>query len=223
MNLLLIEPNRKNANKLKKLISPYFQIDHIVEPLEAIPRIRNKPYNLLLSKIQLPTLNGISLSALIKRENKDLPIILLNGERDEKIKSEIHSLGIEEYLEEPVDEQILLFKMLSLAKKTQKQTSKNYLQTKTLFLDINNEKTLYKGKIIQLYRKEFELLTFLIKNRAKVLTKTEILEYLWGYDVTAITSTVEVHVYRLRKKLMKRTRKNHIQTIARVGYQFSDD
>lgn len=187
-------------------------MQQVSEPLHLLEAIKWElsPAIIMIDN-RMPGLAGISLAVLVRKQSPSSQIALFDPLQDMAVKKECRHHKIT-YVSDMKKAECLIQEWCAVTVRPQDNISK-------MSLDYNQYSASYENKKIPLYKKEFELLQFFLRNSHRVLTRTEILEHLWGYDITAMTNTIDVHVHRLRKKLEKYTQKKYIQTIHSVGYR----
>lgn len=192
--------------------------------VEALKLAKQNPDAIILD-IMMPEMNGIEV---IKELNKDsitasIPVLLLTakgGETDEIIGLEV---GADDYIVKPVKIGKLIARVHAcLRRKEQFEkraiNGKNILKYKSLEVDVNSYTVKIGSKKINLPRKEFETLVYLMKNKDRVLTRSSILDAVWGESVHVVDRTIDVHIRKIREKLGEYA--NCIETVAGVGYKF---
>ncbi|WP_267406715.1 MULTISPECIES: response regulator transcription factor [unclassified Chryseobacterium] len=226
MNVLIIEDNIRVSSLLKRgLESQGYQIYISEDAEDALVMVDKIVFDLVITDIMLPNMNGIELSRIIKQKNPDLPIIMLTalGTIDEKIEG--FDAGADDYMVKPFEIRELyarikavLLRKSSLPKKNEVSNSIDY---QNLTVNKNTNRVFRNGKEINLTPKEFKLLVFLISNAERVLSREEIAENVWGNHFDTGTNYIDVYIAYLRKKIDKDFDEKLIHTKPGMGFIFT--
>ncbi|MEA4815859.1 MAG: response regulator transcription factor [Lachnospiraceae bacterium] len=175
---------------------------------------------LVLLDLMLPEMDGYSVCSEIRKVSK-VPIIMLTakGETFDKVLG--LELGADDYMVKPFEPKELVARVKAAVRRYEYEPNKeeNKLVFDNLEINIANYSVTYNGETIDLPPKEFELLSFLAKNKNQVFSREQLLEKIWGYKYLGDTRTVDVHVKRLREKFGEEENWA-IKTIWGVGYKF---
>ncbi|HEY4787726.1 MAG TPA: response regulator transcription factor [Bacteroidales bacterium] len=181
-------------------------------------------YDLILLDINLPVLNGFQLCAIIRETNTSIPILILTalGRMEDKLQG--FECGADDYLPKPFDFKELLARIKSLLKRVQLRPSVAGI-IKIADLEINRDaKTVSRnGKSIDLSSREFNLLEYLALNKGKVISRTELLEKVWGQKFDVSSNVVDVYINFLRHKMDTGFASQLIQTRVGLGYVLKDN
>jgi two-component system alkaline phosphatase synthesis response regulator PhoP len=152
-----------------------------------------------------------------------VPIIMLTARTEEEDRISGLDLGADDYVSKPFSVKELIARVRAVLRRTgARDEQEQVLAAGPVEIDLPAHRVLVAGEPVELTRKEFDLLTALIRSRGRVLTRDHLLERVWGYAYPGETRTVDVHIRRLRKKLGDRV-KDHIETVVGVGYRFRSD
>lgn len=192
---------------------------------DALVIIGKIDFDLIITDIMLPKMNGIELSRSIKQKDPDLPIIMLTalGTIDEKIEG--FDAGADDYMVKPFEirelyariKAILLRKPIAHSKKQEL----NVLEYHDLTINKNTNRVFRNGQEIDLTPKEFKLLFFLMSNTERILSREEIAENVWGNHFDTGTNYIDVYIAYLRKKIDKNFDEKLIHTKPGVGFIFT--
>lgn len=192
---------------------------------DALVIIGKIDFDLIITDIMLPKMNGIELSRSIKQKHPDLPIIMLTalGTIDEKIEG--FDAGADDYMVKPFEirelyariKAILLRKPIAHSKKQEL----NVLEYHDLTINKNTNRVFRNGQEIDLTPKEFKLLFFLMSNTERILSREEIAENVWGNHFDTGTNYIDVYIAYLRKKIDKNFDEKLIHTKPGVGFIFT--
>jgi DNA-binding response OmpR family regulator len=182
-------------------------------------------YDLLISDIILPQLNGIEVCREIRLAKPDLPIILLTalGTTDDKVEG--FDAGADDYLVKPFDFRELLVRIRAVMNRKSGKLTVNTSFIRYADLEINNQtKTVSRsGKIINLTPKELKLLEYMMQNSERVLSRTEIAEKVWDTHFDTGTNFIDVYINYLRKKIDKDFTNKLIHTKPGLGFIFKEE
>ena len=211
MSKILIVEDEKNISKLIQdtLSLANYQFDCSFDGEDALKKLNENTYDLILLDIMLPKLDGFQI--VEQMENKDVPIIFLSAKNDVSTIVKGLKNGGKDYITKPFEPLELLARIeLRIENKNEKEY--NFRNIK-----INeNARTIYKNEeIVYLAPKEYELFILLVKNQNRVLTRDEILNKVWDINAQIETRTVDYHIQQLRKKL---DLKENIVTVNKIGY-----
>ena len=226
MKILIIEDNLRVSSLMKRgLESQGYEIYISEDAEDALVFVERIDFDLIITDIMLPQMNGIELSKLIKQKHPDLPIIMLTalGTIDEKIEG--FDAGADDYMVKPFEirelyariKAILLRKPIAHSKKEES----NILEYQDLTINKNTNCVFRNGIEIELTPKEFKLLSFLMSNTERILTREEIAENVWGNHFDTGTNYIDVYIAYLRKKIDKNFDEKLIHTKPGVGFIFT--
>nr|WP_295286870.1 response regulator transcription factor [uncultured Blautia sp.] len=175
--------------------------------------------DLILLDIMLPGEDGYSILERLKasQETKDIPVIMVTAKEAEYDKVRGLEAGADDYITKPFGMMEFVARVKAVLRRCSKQEEDRELIYDELKLSVGKHKVYWKNEKVELTRKEFELLQYLMENKGLVMTRNQILCHVWGYDFDGETRTVDVHVRTLRQKL--RDAGNLIETVRGVGYR----
>lgn len=216
MAKILIVEDEINISKLIQdtLSLANYEFDCSFDGEDAIKKIKEYQYDLILLDIMLPKLDGFEIIKQI--ENENIPVIFLSAKNDVSSIVKGLKLGAQDYMTKPFEPLELLAR---IELRIKKQEEKEY---HVWDIKVNlDTRTVYKGEeIVYLAPKEYELLLLLLKNQNRVLTREEILNEVWEINAEIETRTVDYHVQQLRKKLEL---KDKIVTVNKIGYRLKGE
>ncbi len=228
MNVLIIEDNIRVSSLLKRgLESQGYQIYISEDAEDALVMVDKIVFDLVITDIMLPNMNGIELSRIIKQKNPDLPIIMLTalGTIDEKIEG--FDAGADDYMVKPFEIRELYARikavLLRKSSSPKKNEVSNSIEYQNLTVNKNTSRVFRNGKEINLTPKEFKLLVFLISNAERVLSREEIAENVWGNHFDTGTNYIDVYIAYLRKKIDKDFDEKLIHTKPGMGFIFKHE
>ncbi|KOO46354.1 response regulator transcription factor [Priestia koreensis] len=222
MKKILIIEDEKNLARFIELECKYEGYDVSVEydGRTGVEVALNNEWDLILLDIMLPGLNGLEVCRRV-RALKDTPIIMLTA-RDSVIDrvSGLDS-GADDYLVKPFAIEELLARIRSLFRRLEHQDhgkSGHRYQYKDLVVEEDSRLVKRDGEIINVTKREYDLLVTFMENKNVVLTRDLLLERVWGYDTEVETNVVDVYVKYLRNKVDRKGEPSHIETVRGMGY-----
>ena len=191
----------------------------------ALDRILKGGFDLVLLDVMLPEMDGMEICRKV-RETSDVPIIMLTARDEVSDMVSGLDLGADDYITKPFDMQELLARIRRALRSHYKESTtedddNERLTIKDLIMIPSRYEGRVKGEFVQLTKKEYDLLYYLMTHRDRAVTRDELLENIWGYEYTGDTKVVDVYIRYLRHKIDERFGVKTIQTIRSVGYLFS--
>jgi heavy metal response regulator len=223
MRILLVEDDIGASRFIRKgLQEEGNTVDVAFDGEEGLHLATSQTYDLIILDIMLPEISGFALLKDARKKGVMIPVIFLTA-RDEK-KNVVHGLelGADDYLIKPFSFPELLARIKAVLRRGQKDIALSKLTVADLTLSIMNRTARRAGREIELSTKEFTLLEYLMRNAGQILTRTMILEQVWGYDFDTSSNIIDVHINRLRMKIDKDFPAKLIHTIKGVGYVLKD-
>ena len=219
MRILVVEDDKGTARFIKKGLSEEgFMADAISGGEEGLFMATTEIYDLIILDVMLPEINGFEVLRAIRQKGVSTPVLFLTA-KDEK-EDIIHGLdlGADDYLVKPFAFAELLARIRAVLRRGQTSDQMQKLIIADLVLDRVTRQARRNDKVIELTAKEFQLLEYMMRNAGQILTKTMILDRVWGYDFDTQSNIIEVHVNRLRTKVDKDFSTKLIHTVRGVGY-----
>lgn len=181
--------------------------------------------DLILLDLMLPGLSGTEVCRQI-RSKSQVPIIMLTAKDTEIDKVVGLELGADDYVTKPYSSRELIARINAVLRRAQNpdiEIENGIIAIGPVRLDIDRHQMSLDGKAVALPLKEFELLEFLMRNSGRVLTRTQLIDRVWGSDYFGDTKTLDVHVKRLRAKIeVDPANPVFIQTVRGLGYKFEN-
>jgi DNA-binding response OmpR family regulator len=220
MKLLVVEDEPKVASFLKQgLEEQQNEVTVVYDGYFAKKMATENVYDVILLDVMIPYLNGLEVAKELRSNGIKTPILMLTalGSIDEKVSG--LDAGADDYLVKPFEFKELLARLRALTKRyTDNMGDQRVLKLEDLELDLDRKVARRGGKTIDLTAKEFALLEYLIRNKNRVISRSEILEKVWdaGFDTT--TNVIDVYINFLRKKIDKEFSTKIIHTMVGMGY-----
>jgi DNA-binding response OmpR family regulator len=222
MNVLIVEDEKGLALEIDEFLSHEgFTIEHARTKTTAAEKIFVNSYDFILLDLNLPDGDGFDLLQTLKRlKNREDAVIILTarGAVDDKIRG--LEQGADDYLAKPFSLNELLARMHAITRRKHRLES-NDIKVKEFKMNIQNRTVHYNAERINLTKKEFEIFNYLVLNKNRVISRTNLTEHVWG-DVLEINSDsnfVDVHVKNLRKKLSQFEPIDWFETVSSIGYR----
>lgn len=222
--ILLIEDEQAYGELvIQYLNSQDFQVDHATNGLHALQLLKDNKYQAIILDLTLPDMDGLDICKNI-RTNHGIPILILSARDDIADKITGFDNGANDYVVKPTSLKELSLRLKNLIKRTPNSAFRsatfllNQLEFNTKKLTIKNHTN---KETEQLTIKEASTLEYLCLNHNQILTRSEIIDHVWGNSIDPMTNTVNVVINNLRNKLTKIKLGEYIQTIHGIGIKFS--
>ncbi|MEZ2339257.1 response regulator transcription factor [Mucilaginibacter sp. RCC_168] len=224
MNVLIVEDEKGLALEVDEFLSHEgFTVEHARTKKSAEEKIFVNNYDFILLDLGLPDGDGFGLLKMLKglEKREDAVIILTaRGAVDDRVMG--LEQGADDYLAKPFSLSELLARMHAITRRKHRLES-NDINIKGLRVNIQNRTVMYNEERINLTKKEFEIFNYLVLNKNRVISRTNLTEHVWG-DVLEINSDsnfVDVHVKNLRKKLSQYIPIDWFETVRSIGYRIN--
>lgn len=219
VRILIVDDEEKIRNIIKKYaINEGFDIFEASDGIGAINIVNNNNIDIIVMDIMMNPIDGYETSRQIKII-KDIPIILLSALGSEYDKIKGFEIGIDDYVVKPFSPKELMFRIHAILNRVNKDNDTYKInglvinfKARTLKIDNTN---------IDLSYKEFELLSYLVRNAGRAINREELIEAVWGLDFYGDDRTLDTHIKLLRKHMLDYSK--YITTIRGVGYRFETD
>ncbi len=223
MRILLVEDDLKIASfVLKGLKAAGFALDHASDGERGLHMALTEPYDAAIIDIMLPKLDGLTVIERMRREKVNTPVIILSakGSIDDRVKG--LQTGSDDYLTKPFAFSELLARVQALIRRAGGISEPTRLSVGDLSMNLLTREVIRGGRKIELQPLEFSLLEYLMRNAARVVSRTMIMEHVWDYNFDPQTNVVEARICRLRDKIDKGFADKLIHTVRGVGYVLKD-
>lgn len=224
--ILIIEDEGKIADTLQQsLLENGYLADVAYDGDTGLSLFRVHHYDLIILDINLPGKNGYELCKEFRSVNQDVPIIFLTALIGFNDKAQGYNSGADEYVVKPFEFKELLLKIKVFLKRNlvTRQDNKNCkLKAGDLELNLETKTVIRNNKAISLTTKEFQLLEYLLRNKNKILSRSEIAHHVWEIDFDTNTNVIDVYINYLRNKVDKDFDSKLIKTQVGMGYILKD-
>ncbi len=216
MKILIVDDEQLIREVIKEYCNnEHYETSECDNGIDAIEMIKNNDYDCIILDIMMPKMDGLSAYKQIK-EIKDIPTIILSARGDEYDKLLGFDLGVDDYLTKPFSPKELIARIKAVTKRVKED--KDEFIYKDLKVDFKGYTIKINNKELSVTPKEFEILSYLIKNKNVAVSRENLLEAIWGYDFFGDDRTIDTHIKMLRSNLGKY--RDIIHTVRGVGYKF---
>lgn len=219
MNILLVEDDLRVSELIKRgLDEQGFNTTQAYDGLTGKKLILTQEFNLLITDIILPEINGLDLCKEVRNLKPELPILMLTalGTTDDKIEG--FDAGADDYLVKPFEMRELVARIKAILKRSLKNKSGIILRFSDLEMNLKTKIVKRNNKELNLTLKEFKLLEFLLQNQERVISRKEIAEKVWNTHFDTGTNFIDVYINYLRKKVDKEFDNKLIHTKSGMGF-----
>ncbi len=223
MYLLIVEDERRLAQLVRRVLEEEgHTVDTAYDGEEGLAMAMEGSHDVVILDILLPEIDGIEVCQSLRRNKVDTPVLLLTAL--DSVEDRVRGLdaGADDYLPKPFAFQELLARVRALGRRKVQARDPSELRVDDLALDLRRRRAERGGRTIELSPKEFSLLEFLMRNQGRVVTRTQILDHLWGYDYATDSNLVDVYVAYLRRKVDRGDGRKLIRTVRGIGYALGD-
>lgn len=223
--ILIIEDDKRVADLLKTgLEENGYQTMVAYDGIMGLRLFQSNHFQLVISDIILPKLNGFELCREIRKHNENIPVLMLTalGTADDKLDG--FNSGADDYMVKPFDFRELIARVKVLLKRNTGIPSSlpEQITYSDLSVNLKLQEVRRKGQIIKLSPKEYNLLVYMIENAEKVISRVEIAEKVWHTHFDTGTNFIDVYINYLRKKVDKEFNQKLIHTKTGIGFILSD-
>ncbi|MTK14160.1 MAG: response regulator transcription factor, partial [Clostridiaceae bacterium] len=216
--ILVIEDEESIASFIQlELNHEGYIADVAFDGIEGLNKVKKNTYDLIILDIMLPGINGIEVCRKV-RQFSDIPIIMLTAKDDVSDKITGLDMGADDYMTKPFIIDELFARIRANLRIKYDENSKSILKAKDLIMDLDKHQVTRSGRHIELRKKEYDLLEYLLINKEIVINRDQILEKVWGYEYFGDTNVVDVNIRYLRSKVDDPFEDKLIQTVRGVGY-----
>lgn len=224
--ILIVEDEQKIARFLQlELEHAGFNVAIEINGRKALDRIIQEDFDLVLLDVMLPEMDGLEVCRRV-REISQIPIIMVTAKDDVEDKVMGLDTGADDYITKPFAIPELFARIRASFRKSmvihKKALVEDELKVKDLILFPSRYEAQVNGEIVELTKKEYDLLEYLVRNKNVVLDRERILQEVWGYEYMGDTNVVDVYVRYLRSKLDESFGQKYIYTVRGVGYVVKD-
>ena len=218
MKILVVEDER-DLNRIitKHLKKNNYSVDSCFDGQEALDFISYSEYDLIITDIMMPNVDGYEFIDKLRANKNDTPVIMLTAK--DTLEDKIMGLdsGTDDYIVKPFEFDELLARIRVLMRRNYGLAT-NIIQIEEVTLDLAKKQVAKSGEIIDLTGKEYEVLEYLMKNKGSILSRDQILNHVWDYEYEGASNIVDVIIKNIRKKLDRGEGNTIIYTKRGLGY-----
>jgi two-component system, OmpR family, response regulator len=223
MYILVVEDERRLAQVVRRVLEEEgHTVDVAHDGEEGLAVATDGSHDVIVLDVLLPQMDGFEVCRALRRERVDTPILLLTAldSVDDRVRG--LDAGADDYLPKPFAFQELLARLRALGRRKVQAREPTTLEVDELRLDLRRRRAERNGRTIELSPREFSLLEFLMRNEGRVVTRTQMLDHVWGYDYATDSNLVDVYMAYLRRKVDYGDDRKLIRTVRGVGYAIGD-
>ena len=218
MKILVVEDER-DLNRIitKHLKKNNYSVDSCFDGQEALDFISYSEYDLIITDIMMPNVDGYEFIDKLRANKNDTPVIMLTAK--DTLEDKIMGLdsGTDDYIVKPFEFDELLARIRVLMRRNYGLAT-NIIQIEEVTLDLAKKQVTKSGEIIDLTGKEYEVLEYLMKHKGSILSRDQILNHVWDYEYEGASNIVDVIIKNIRKKLDRGEGNTIIYTKRGLGY-----
>lgn len=216
--IVIIEDTEKIREELKTFLNRYGYEAAAPENFENIivDTLTEEP-DLILLDINLPIFDGYYICREI-RKTSDVPIIVVTSRDNEMDELMSMNLGADDFITKPFNTQILLARIETILRRVSGSSLRDSIFYNDLKLNLSNGSVMYNGMTAELTKNELKILSCMIKNKGKIVSRDDLMDFMWNSDVFVDDNNLSVNITRLRKKLEGVGMKENIETRRGLGY-----
>jgi DNA-binding response OmpR family regulator len=221
MHILFVEDESRIANFVRAgLKEQGIVVDYCDNGDDGYIRAMENEYDVIVLDIMVPGKDGLFILKHLRREGRNVPVILLTARNELDDRLEGLNLGADDYIAKPFFVEELVARIHAVVRRSMGDRQ-NLLCVGSLKLDRITREVTCNQQIVELTTREFNLLEYLMRSPGRVFTRMQILEHVWGYDFNPNTNVVDVCIQRIRKKIDPISGTVWIESVRGVGYRFS--
>ena len=198
-----------------------FKVGLAEDAKQAYPIIIDTPPDLILLDWMMPGTSGIELLRRLRRDEINVPVIMLTAKVEEASKISGLDSGADDYIAKPFSPRELVSRVKAILRRTSEESMKEVIFAGALKLNQLNRRVNIGDTMVSLGPTEYKLLQFFLTHQDRVYTRDQILDNVWGRNVYLDERTVDVHIRRLRRAISIAGHENYVQTVRGAGYRFS--
>jgi len=220
-NILIIEDEETLRSTLSvRLRGEGYVVDSASDGIGGFDKATTQPFDLIILDIMLPGIDGVEVCRQMRAERIMSPVLMLTARGSVEDRVTGLNVGADDYLTKPFAMEELLARINALLRRRDQRFDENpRLSVGDLTLDLVGHEARRDGHVIELTAKEFALLEYLMRHPGRVLTRTQIVDAVWRYDMEALSNVVDIYIHYLRDKVDQGFSRPLIKTVRGVGYK----
>lgn len=221
MHILVVEDEQRLAGLLKRvLVEERHNVDVVYDGNTGLELAESDTYDVVILDVMLPGLDGMAICKQMRQDAVMTPVLMLTARGAIEDRVQGLNVGADDYLTKPFAMEELLARVNALLRRRDRHFEvATQLHIADLTLDLVSHEARRAGRIIELTAKEFVLLEFLMRHPGQVLTRTQIIDAVWRYDLENLSNVVDIYIHYLRDKIDQGFARPLIKTVRGVGYK----
>jgi DNA-binding response OmpR family regulator len=220
MHILIVEDEQRLASLVRRvLMEERHVVDIANDGPSGLALAATDTYDLVILDLMLPDMDGLEVCRRLRAGSVRVPIIMLTARGAVEDRVAGLEVGADDYLTKPFAMQELLARVKVQFRRGRSPVAETQLKVTDLTLDLLRHEAQRAGRVIQLTAKEFALLEFLMRHPGQVLTRSQIVDHVWEYDMDALSNVVDIYIHYLRDKVDRGFARPLIKTVRGVGYK----
>ena len=221
MHILVVEDEQRLAHLLRRVLQEErHNVDLAYEGNDGLMLALSDTYDTIILDVMMPGMSGIEVCREMRAQGIKTPVLMLTARGAVEDKVAGLNVGADDYLTKPFAMEELLARINALLRRRSQHFEGNpKLVVADLTLDLVAHEAQRAGRVIELTAKEFALLEYLMRHAGQVLTRTQIIDSVWRYDIEALSNIVDIYIHYLRDKIDQGFSRSLIKTIRGVGYK----
>jgi len=224
MHILVVEDDQRLARLLQRVLA---EERHAVDTAHSGERgldlALSGGYDLIILDLMLPDRDGVDVCRALRAEGIEAPVLMLTARGAVEDRVGGLNAGADDYLVKPFAMAELLARVTALLRRRDRTLDVGtQLTVDGLTMDLLRREVRREGRVIELTPKEFALLEYMMRNPGLALSRTQIIDHVWRYDLDAVSNVVDIYIHYLRDKIDRGARKPLIKTVRGVGYKLAE-
>lgn len=224
MHILVVEDEQRLAALLRRvLVNERYTVDLAYDGTMGLDLALSGTYDAVILDIMLPDIDGLEICRQMREHTISTPVLMLTARGAVEDRVTGLNVGADDYLTKPFVVKELLARVNALLRRRDRPFEMiTQLRVADLTLDLIAHEAQRGGRIIELTAKEFALLEYLMRHPNQVLTRNQIMDYVWRYDTDALSNVVDIYIHYLRDKIDRGFSHALIKTVRGVGYKIME-
>lgn len=218
MKILIIEDNPMLKKRLEQTLRKFSIVEQSDLGVTGVALASKHHFDLIILDLNLPDMDGIEVCSEIRSTNKDIPILILTGNKDDKTQVNLLNAGADDFMTKPFNIDALVARINSLSRRRKRSEYEQLITVGDLTIDPTKRIVSRGETVIRLRRKEFNILEYLAQNTGRILSRDNIIDHAWSSTSAGWTGSVDVHIKKLRDAIDKPFGVNSVRTVYGVGY-----
>jgi DNA-binding response OmpR family regulator len=221
MHILIVEDDQRLGRLLQRVLTEErHAVDLAHSGERGLDLALSAGYDLVILDLMLPDLDGVEVCRRLRAEGIGTPVLMLTARGTVEDRVAGLNAGADDYLVKPFAMAELLARVNALLRRRDRPAEiPTVLEVADLTLDLLRREVRRAGKVIELTPKEFALLEYLMRNSEAALSRTQIIDHVWRYDLDAVSNVVDIYIHYLRGKIDRNSKRPLIKTVRGVGYK----